>query len=474
MKKLLFTVFVRGAAALGLYDVLAQFSKRFVSEYDGETFGPLKPRQDNNKITVLFFDADKFRGEIEIFSKAPDIRILSISWAFLGKLADSFVQVPDDVLFDKNNVPVFSKAEKYLLNDEQSGIAHARKIYRAFCEKLIAVLYPLLGVDVTMNSNCRYYNDVEFVYAGEAIGYPHICFYREALHMAPSEYYRAMKRLMRYDRYPGSYMAVQNEITRQLFIESGIIDEEKIIIRGSVRMDDFIKNIDTYTKPPRESVHKQITFFSAPEEIPYYDDYSDYHLHDRREKKNFSFWDISEITAKALCEMAIQDPGLCVVFKLKDNHMDGPERGQLGKLKAIVEDVVGGDQIPENVVFETRKMAAQDVIASSDIVCGVQSTTLLEAAIMGKPVILLHYDSLKMTEGSQQCLIYKDYEDLFDVPKDIKAFKAMIENVLEDPSIEEKLMDKRRAAFEELVSFMDASAGEKSLALIRQAAEAKR
>ena len=72
----------------------------------------------------------------------------------------------------------------------------------------------------------------------------------------------------------------------------------------------------------------------------------------------------------------------------------------------------------KNIVFETNKMAAQDVTLSSQIVISMQSTIVLEAGIAGVNVILPHVKSLRAGKGAKQVLFYQNQYDLFDVPND--------------------------------------------------------
>lgn len=475
MKRLVLTIIINTLNKLHLDKPLAVLFCYFISEYKDGSFHRLNPLIDIKNIhkkttNILFFDSHKFRGEIELFSNASDIRIFTISWGFLGILIECFINIPKETLIDNDGIPRTSDVDKYLMYEKYTGMPQQRQKYKNFLCRVLPILYKKLNINVTINSNCRYLYDIEWVAAGEKINTPHICYYREALHTIPSEYFRALKRAKRYKHYPGKILAVQNQCTKDLFIESGIKTEKDIIIRGAPRMDKFVTAAKKHT-PNYNGNIKQITFFSAPPRIPYYDSYENYRDPLRPGRHIFRFDELTRQTVKALCEMAIQHSNLRIVFKIKDLHLKGDEPGNVLTFYETLKEVSGNKKGPDNVIIETGRMAAQDIIFESDIICGVQSTALLEAAIAKKPVILLHYNELKRKNGANACLIYKNYEHLFDVPKDTEDLKKIIAFRLENPKIEETILKQRYEAFEELISFLDGTATEKSLNLIRTQAK---
>ncbi|MBX2834231.1 MAG: hypothetical protein KTR28_04575 [Micavibrio sp.] len=464
----LFRVFVRVLATFKLYSVLANFSIRFVQEHDGKAFIPFQSKKNDN-IGLLFFDSFKFRGEVEIFAHASDIQVLSISWGFLDLLMRSFVKIPDVKKMTINGRAA-TEFEIYMYGEQ---CAAGRQAYQNFLRKFIPALYKKLGVDVTINSNCRYLNDMDFVYIGEEIGYRHICYYREALHISHVEYERAQQRLVRFrEEYPATFIAVQNNITKDVFLNSKKVEEHQVVVRGSPRMDALVKELRGARK---NSSHKQIALFSGPPEVIYFDDY-DKETGLRKpgaSKKTIEFEPYMIDALRTLTEMALADPSLIIIVKMKDLHMKGENEGLLGKFKNTVSEVIGTDEIPENIHFETGMMAAHSVIAESDIVIGIQSTVLLEAAVARKPVVLLHYDSLKNTPDSHLVLAYKNLEGLFDVPRDAGDMEDIIQRRLRNPEIDPDIQEARDEAFDNYVSSLGESALERSLEIVRKAASLK-
>ena len=104
----------------------------------------------------------------------------------------------------------------------------------------------------------------------------------------------------------------------------------------------------------------------------------------------------------------------------------------------------------------------------------MQSTTVLEAAIAGKPVILPHFKEMREREGAGQVLMYQEYYGLFDVPDNSEHLKAIIFDRLSKPEIKSVVMKGRRALFEKYVSPLNGGATQMSLDMIRETARWRR
>ena len=452
LQMIAFKTALRSLVLLGAYGVIARYCARHVVEINNGTKRALSlGARQSEKITVLVLDYDRFRGDIDLFSRSADIRILSISWNLLRFLLAAYVRLPTEE--EQRNLPVDRVARTdFALAGPGSRIYREREKYRRFLRRLVPALMDRLGVDVVMNSDFRYRREADFVRIAAELGYPHICYYREAMYFVPVYYHFAVKRHEAFAPFYGELVAVQNDVTRQMFLESGIAPREKIVIRGCPRMDTFVTKLDECARSgPRKG--RQIAFFSNPRG-PMLKDYT-----------QFDLFSASRQVVRALAELAREDSELKVVIKIKDLHM-----GQLDELKEEVRQCTENGIDFANVEFVTDRMAAHDVIAKSDIVCAMQSTVVLEAAVTGKPVILPHFKEMRERYGADQALMYHAYRDLFDVPDDAESLKELVRQRLARPAIGADIMARRRALFEKYVSPLDGGATETSLALIREVA----
>ncbi len=339
----------------------------------------------------------------------------------------------------------------------QSKIARQRERYRAFLRHFLPEFFGGLNIDIVMNSDFRYRREADLVRIASECGYGHICYYREALYIVPAHYTLAVQRHRAFAPFFGDVIAVQNEITKQMFLESGISTPDRIQVRGCPRMDGFAENVSLGQTNAKKR-KKQIVYFSCPRGAQ---------LEDIR---TFDFFSTTQQVVRALFELAKDDPDLHIVIKMKEMHISL----QLDEMRQELHRIAGSEKGLPNVEFETGRMAAHDLIRQSDIICAMQSTTVLEAAIAGKPVILPHFKEMREREGAGQVLMYQEYYGLFDVPDNSEHLKAIILDRLSRPKIKSVVMKGRRALFEKYVSPLNGGATQMSLDMIRETARRRR
>lgn len=471
---LVFKIFVRTCVACGAYKFLARFCMRYVSEFVDIKHRPNSIDQAD-VITVLVLDVDRFRGDLELFAQeSHDIRILNISWNLLRHLLASYVYNPT-IYEEINHHETLGIRWEFAAAKPGSRIYSQRDQYRKFLRKFLVHFLPMLGVDLIMNSDHRYRREADFSRVACELGYPHICYYREALYIAPSHYKLAVERHGVFKPFRGSVIAVQNSVTRQMFIDSGMAGSEKIFVRGCPRMDKLVARVaDQKITPRKKDGIYQIVYFSSPRAAQLVKGGHSKSALVPGDIYSFDLFSSAKMTVRALAELAQSNDNIRVILKMKDLHIKGRDRGQMKVFQDIISDVSGSSDGLINMIFETGRMSAQDVILNSDIVCGMQSTSILEAAIIGKPIMLPHFKEMREAKGANEALMYQENYDLFDVPNDVAELKEMIKRRLVDATISPEIMKKRRALFEEHVSPLAGGATDMSLNLIREFAKTKK
>ena len=434
---------------MGNRSLLAFFISFFIKEFisNKRDLFIKESSLSNNVTTVLILDINRFRGDVELLSKDNNIRFLTISWSILGCLLACFVKEPGKK--EKENDDLSSGFRStFRMSPKGSEIYVGREKYRKFLYQFLPILFKRLGVDLVMNSDHRYRREADICQTSSELGYHHICYYREALYTTPGNYHLAVLRHKEYGKFYGNMIAVQNKITKQMFVESNMTSPDKITIRGCPRMDDYINLIKKKNKF-NTNIIKQISFFSCPRGAQTMD------------VKTIDFFENSKQIIYEIGKYCKINNNLKFIIKMKDMHMS-----QLPTFKKIISEIFS-DKIPNNIIFETGRMAAQKIILSSDIVISMQSTIALEASISGIPVILPHVRMIREVEGADQVLMYQEHRDLFDVPEDYSDLLNIIKYRLKNPTIEKSVMKKRLDLFEEQISPLNDNATHKSLELIK-------
>ena len=128
--------------------------------------------------------------------------------------------------------------------------------------------------------------------------------------------------------------------------------------------------------------------------------------------------------------------------------------------------IAHSDQPPANLSIDPDS-DAHDLILNASVVVALNSTTLVEAAVAGLPVIMPNFRYLR--EGSYAGdILLRDYSDLFDVPDTGEDLIEMVLYRLRDPSIPEKIMQRRRRLFADAISPLDGKAAERYLQLLKR------
>ena len=197
-------------------------------------------KQSKKIITILVLDVDRFRGDIEIFSKDKNLRFLTISWSLLKYMLSCYIEEPTTSEKKLNNLGTGFRS-KFRMSKPGSKIYKGRTEYRNFLANFLPLLFNKFRINVIMNSDFRYRREADICLVASKLGLSHICYYREALYISPAQYNSAVLRHKEYGYFTGKYIAVQNKVTKKMFLESGIATSHQIKIRGCPRMDNYIK-----------------------------------------------------------------------------------------------------------------------------------------------------------------------------------------------------------------------------------------
>ena len=114
----------------------------------------------------------------------------------------------------------------------------------------------------------------------------------------------------------------------------------------------------------------------------------------------------------------------------------------------------------------TSRLNAHDLILSASVVIGLQSTTLLEAAIAEKSIIIPYFKFIRQSSYVQY-LGYAPYFDLFEVADDAKDLVRLIILRLQKNDLSPQVLQKRKEVFERFVSNLEGKASENYVRVIR-------
>jgi hypothetical protein len=143
----------------------------------------------------------------------------------------------------------------------------------------------------------------------------------------------------------------------------------------------------------------------------------------------------------SIVELAIENPDIDFVIKPKRIMMTGPSWEYY---KQILSDIDFDNKV--NNYFIEPNADVHNLILNSDVICSLQSSTAIEAAISGKPVILPVFDNYRSTENYQD-FSWKKYLELFDIASDKQNFKDLILKLMNCNSVNDDVLNKRKKVF---------------------------
>jgi hypothetical protein len=144
----------------------------------------------------------------------------------------------------------------------------------------------------------------------------------------------------------------------------------------------------------------------------------------------------------AIIELSAEYPDVDFIIKPK-NVMIENKSWNLYKY-VLKRSKINVEKLPNYKVDEHLNVS--DNIVSSSVICGLQSSVVLESAIAGKRLIFpLFYDYLSSPHSND--FFWKDYTELFDVATNKDQFKKIFRNSLNDVTVSNGVQYKRNKLF---------------------------
>lgn len=344
----------------------------------------------NKKILAL--GSSKYRGDLSSISQFKGYDLFSLDHRWQGVFHRYFCS-------STNILNYLNPNKKTLYYQEKKEIT-------SFMKKFINKLNQIIKLDLVCVVNYRYIDDYFWLKSFKKNKIKIVMLYREGLLAFDRVKIEVENRHKIFKNFPVDYIIAQNNISKEVFIKSKFLDEEKIYVSGALRMDNFFNKIKNKNKKIKKNP-LNILYFTISENLSlfgknYYDltpkEYS-YVFNHWDQKKNY----INELN-KSIIEIAKKtDVKITIRPKLyeleKNIHID-----IINKVKNY-----SGNNIVIDYITDTHEL-----ILNSDIVIGLQSTTILESLIANKLVILPLFRNFKNTPHFND-LMFKEYLNLFKV-----------------------------------------------------------
>lgn len=329
-------------------------------------------------------------------SKSRRFRVLALSINKSGFLEDVLECFHETTEFDVISWPSYAlpsvarqilshKIDNNTYMIDEPEITRSKAAYRKFIGAVCGHLSKRHGLHAVIAPNFHYSVQRELAAALEERGIPFIVLHKENL-KSPGrvDFWRYMYK--RRGVFLGRKILVYNDIERDLQLEVGVTEPERVIVTGMPRLDRIHRwrQEATRTVGSNASV-KQLLFFAFDrfDKLPAQRQFeTDSSAGVAERWSELSWTSISEETHKAVVELAMRRPDIRVVVKTKSIER------QTKDVERMLKDA--SDPLPPNLKI-VNGGDSFELLKQSSIVVGFNTTAQLEALAAGKPVIVPWY-----------------------------------------------------------------------------------
>jgi len=333
-----------------------------------------------------------------------------------------------------------------------SRFEKAKQELSEFYERVLQSYFRLRPCDSVVSFHIRTPADIDFGRAAMALNVPYCTIFREGLLASSDRVERHMRLFFeRLGRFQGDHFLVHSASARDFCVAEGYSRDDQTWAMGCMRMDGFLREIESgaFCQARRDGIatlFPPAQYIASPEEKEAYQ---------------------QELYCSLIGFFA-RNPNYRLIIKPKPKLLDYE--------RDLVEKALAGSGLDlaklGNVEFNAQ-LDAHEAIRTSDVILGLNSTTLLEAGVAGKPVIAPFFTVLDQ-ESARESLRFSDAYQYFDVAKDGQTLARLLSLRMENPLVDDGLMQGRRAMFEKYVTALDGDAVRRYVDFFRELSRERR
>ena len=416
------------------YGLIAWFYSKVIEEItsDGKTVRFPKKLGDGN-IVVLVLSAFAFRSDPEYLAASRELRILQIPKHWQLRLYHMFYPPEKTCCFYKH------KINRYI--DHNDPCFKYKKKHYDFLRGFLPKLYNMLGVSCVISPHYRYNQDIDWGTVSKEIGVHYILINRDSRFNASPYLTKLMMRHFKdLVKFEGTHLVVQSEVDKQLCVDSNFVEPEQISALGCMRMDNFVRRISTLN--PVENRRKKVVFFPcAMVNIFGFNYFQDVHV--------------------TLARLALNYPDIDIIIKPKPKSF--PPWSKCFN-KVLEDSEINKEEISNLLILPN--INPYELLVKTDVVCGLNTSLLLEAAIAEMPIIIPYFKEIQCSKN-RDYIFFRDAFDMFDIAESREEFESLIYERLYNTKVDSNVIEKRKAYFEKHVSSLECDSIKKHVDLIR-------
>ncbi len=417
----------------------------------------LKRATSTKRYSILILPKDGFTQDImSALGSADDVEVLALPRLILRESFRAFL--PNSV--DDNN---YASAGR--------EFDRCKSCYRRFLRELFKMLSRFRQIDAVVTGNFGYRAERELAAAMSELRIPFIALHKENLKTPGRvEFFEYIYRERR-GAFTGRNILVYNRTEKDLQLRAGIAAATQIEIVGMPRLDRIhewrIANAGT-------SSPRRILFFlfspltGMPRIVRKGETTGAFYFEDADTEAEEGYGAISldtlyAKTCRTILNIARENPDIEIVVKTKGRQRDFVESAS----------VLGPDNespAPSNL----RIVHSGDVlplIAEASVVCGFNSTALLESVAAGKPIVLPWFAEAERADVQPYVIDLRALGNVAHSP--VELHNLLVEHARSPRPVPAKLGSSEMSTLEHWTGNADGRAGERTrLAILAAIGEA--
>ncbi len=319
----------------------------------------------------------------------------------------------------------------------------AKLHYRAFLGRLLPYVKRRIRIDVVVSANIVYFAERELSALLKEHGIPHIVLHKECLKTpdmvcAYRHYYREGVGAIKAAR-----VITYNDIENASQLSAEIVTVDQIVASGMPRLDRFHHWRQKASKVLEPRIDVLFLFFNT--NVGIQDPIGEYLTTELRR----GWVDLSRQTYEAILRLAIDNPDIRITVKAK---------GFAGGVRGLSQHAFGGDNLPRNLMIRLGGDPF-NFITDAKVVCGFNTTGLLETIASGIPVVIPHYAEATSTALNGSLVNLNEAAIYAESPDQLIAVLAKLAR--QERKISDDLGQGQLRALKHWVGNADGKAGER-------------
>lgn len=366
-------------------------------EYAASEVAPLSEKKNqDNKIILLLLNEERYRADIDVLAEHPEVELLSLP-SNIQHLINS-VWVSELRELSKNNPVAYFK-------NTDPNVVFIRNNLINFLQGFLSRLQKKIKFDAIATCTFYYRQDKDWEISSQNINIPFFALHKENMKDPVTHEQSILNYKKKYIKFFGTRIFLFNELEKTVLKKANISTDEKLSVVGGLRMDRIFKRTSSgnLKSPARKivlfSFHHCVGLLDIPEIEGYFN-----------VKGDSGFIEYFDLVHGMVAKYALENPDVEVVIKPKWEH------GWNKHIYTAINRVIGVDASSIKNLEITAKIPAQTLIEESSVVIGINSTTLLEAKLYGRRVVVPLFAEAKEKYFDKH-VYFHQYLNTFNTPR---------------------------------------------------------